>query len=235
MCMFSELNPSNRFPASSGRRNGSGLGSRASALPLGDGGSLEKPKQRTKQAGSPAKPPRLNYQGGAPLNDAPLSEWNLHPIVDFGAIRQLDGQGDGAFGSRRRGGGRHGGIDIAVPPGTIVRAPAEGFVSRFDPYNGDPAREGKVDGLQITTEDGRILKVIYVEPDDDIIRAGFVRAGQRMGRSQTLQQVHPPTDAGPITEHIHFQVERRARVNRDSPFLVDPTEIVRYWLHPPKL
>ena len=111
MCMFSELNQPNRFPASSGRRNGSGLGSRASQLLLGDSGSLEKWKRRPKQAGGSAKPPRLNYQGGAPLNDAPVAEWNLHPIVDFGAIRH-DRRGSGDFGSSRDDGARdHGGVD----------------------------------------------------------------------------------------------------------------------------
>lgn len=196
---------------------------------------LPEPKRRPKQAGDDARPPRDNFHGGAPLNDAPLSEWNLHPIVDFGVIRH-DRRGSGDFGANRSRGEHsysHEGIDIAVPPGTLVRAPADGAVEIFDPYRNTP-NAGKLDAVQITTEDKRILQIMYVEPMDEVIRAGVVRAGQPIGRSQTLQQVHPPKDAGPITDHIHFQVERRWKPKGQPKDLVDPTEIARQWFYPPK-
>ena len=156
-----------------------------------------------------------------PLGDRPLSEWDLHPIVDDGTIRGVDSQGSGAFGaSRKRGDKRepHGGVDIAVPVGTLVRAPAAGTVAFFHPKPG-------LIGIQITTPDKRILKVIYVAPIDRIVVGSFVRPGQPIGHSQSLQQAYPG-----ITDHVHFQVERRDQEPAD---LVDPTEIVRQWFAPP--
>jgi murein DD-endopeptidase MepM/ murein hydrolase activator NlpD len=226
MCIFNDPVAPNRFPASSGRRSDPHRGSRASELLLGDGGPLGKWKQRPKQAGSEARPPRLNYQGGAPLNDAPLSEWNLHPIVDFGAIRH-DRRGSGDFGAPRDKRERaHGGVDIAVPAGTSVYAPAGGTISIITL---DSAH--RITGVQIATDDQRLLKVLYVAPLEGIANGTRVRAGQPIGKSQSLQEKYPPTAAGAMRDHVHFQAERR---DQDPPALVDPTETVREWLYPPK-
>jgi murein DD-endopeptidase MepM/ murein hydrolase activator NlpD len=184
-----------------------------------------RPERRAPQPANDNAPSRRPNRHGRLLNDAPLSEWNLHPIVDFGVIRQTDGQGSGAFGASRRDDNDkqrpHGGIDIAVPPGTLVRSPAEGTVRII--------HEGELPGMQITTDDGRILKVIYVEPMDGIVSGSFVRAGAPIGRSMSLQKQYPS-----ITDHVHFQLERRERDDPKSPYLVDPTELVRRWFHPPK-
>lgn len=37
-----------------------------------------------------------------------------------------------------------------------------------------------------------------------------------------------------MTDHVHFQVERRAVPAGRPKDLVDPTELVRQWLNPPK-
>lgn len=164
-----------------------------------------------------------------PLGDRPLSEWNLHPIVDFGVIRH-DPQGSGDFGAGRlhdKEHEPHGGVDIAVPVGTLVRAPADGRVATFDLGSG-------LTGIQITTSDERILKVLYVVPDNGIVSGAYVRAGQQIGRSQSLQKKYRPNAVGKMTDHVHFQVERRPRTDPKSPFLADPTEIVRQWFYSPK-
>lgn len=239
MCMFPTRASAKPLPTPShdpGPSPGGPAGPRASDLLFATPGLRRdprpRPERRAPQPASDNAPSRRPNRHGHLLNDAPLSEWNLHPIVDFGVIRQTDGQGSGAFGASRRDDDQkqrsHGGIDIAVPPGTLVRAPAEGYVSIFDPYK-KTARAGKVTGVQITTWDGRILKVIYVEPMDGIVSGGFVRAGAPIGRSMSLQELYPS-----ITDHVHFQLERRERGDAKSPYLVDPTEISRQWFYPPK-
>lgn len=241
MCMFptpASAKPLPVPPHASKSSPGGPAGPRASDLLFATPGLRRDPRPRPeRRAPQPANddaPPRrpINRHGRA-LNDAPLAEWNLHPIVDFGVIRQTDGHGSGAFGANRRDDKEkqrpHGGIDIAVPAGTLVRAPAEGTVAIFDPYRKDTERAGKVMGIQITTEDGRILKIIYVEPMDAIVSGSFVRAGAPIGRSMSLQALYPS-----ITDHVHFQIERRERDDPKSPYLVDPTEITRQWFYPPK-
>lgn len=202
-------------------------GSRASDLLFGDSGSIEKLKLRPKQANpSPLEPPIPPSKPA--LADRPLSEWNLYPIVTAGEIRGQDGWGRGDFAASRDGGARdHGGVDIAVPVGTSVLAAAEGKIAIFDVNK----RFG-LKGIQITTWDNRILKILYVAPVAGIVNGAEVRAGDLIGTSQSLQEAYLPTPAGPMTDHVHFQAERKPRVDPKLPFLADPTDIVRDWLYP---
>jgi murein DD-endopeptidase MepM/ murein hydrolase activator NlpD len=231
MCIFTEPTASNRFPASSGRRSGPQFGSRASELLLGDEGSDALTPRLAPPNPSPYQPPIPPSK--PPLADRPLSHWNLHPIVEAGEIRGQDGHGRGDFGASRTGiDGKkkppHGGVDIAVPAGTSVYSPAEGKVAIIilDAVHG-------LTGIQITTDDQRILKVLYVAPLEDIVSGVRVQAGQEIGQSQSLQKKYLPNASGKMTDHVHFQVERKPRVNPDSPpFLADPTDVVREWLYP---
>jgi hypothetical protein len=76
------------------------------------------------------------------------------------------------------------------------------------------------------------LKVIYVSPIDGIVEGTYVRAGQEIGHSQSLQKAYPPTQFGPMTDHVHFQIEKQPQGRSKDPYLLDPTPVVRRWLAP---
>ena len=229
MCMVPERNPSNRFPASSGRRGDTGFGSNAGALLFGDVGSPEKPKQRTKQAGeSEFVPPVPPLKPTA--TDLPVDQWGLHRVVSTTHLRGTDRQGAGYYGAPRdddgKGDGLHNGIDLAVAPGAAILSPATGTVYIGDAYRRGSRRYGKLSRLTVIDPDGRIVNIMYAVPAPGLEDRSRVTAGQVIGYAQDMKQFYGPG----MTNHVHVEtLIRRA----DRNVYVDPTPWVRSWSRKP--
>jgi len=129
-----------------------------------------------------------------------------------------DADGSGGFGVSRDGGSRaHGGVDLIAEPGTEVTSPVTGtVVGTFDPYGSDPRKSNKYSGVQILTDDGYVVKVMYVK--GALKEGGRVVAGKTViGHVQDLHLLYPK-----IQNHIHFEVRRSGRP-------VNPTALVMAW------
>lgn len=111
----------------------------------------------------------------------------------LGGLRRLDCWGSGAFGASR-GGGSHGGIDLAVDPGGVIIAPTSGEVIReARPY----ANDSRYSGVLFRGSDGVEFKIFYL--------TGWCIAcyqqGEQLGTAQDIRKKYPV-----ITNHIHLEV-----------------------------
>ncbi|MBI1245640.1 MAG: peptidoglycan DD-metalloendopeptidase family protein [Alphaproteobacteria bacterium] len=145
----------------------------------------------------------------------------LSPTPD----RQIrkDGQGDGAYGVSRDGGTRkHNGIDLVAPPGTQITSPVDGKIGpTFDPYRGIPGKEGKLKAIRIETNDGHRVEVFYVDIDGKNLERGApISKGDPLGTAQDLSLVYPPNANGPMTNHVHLQIQKDGQY-------IDPTPLLR--------
>ena len=134
-----------------------------------------------------------------------------------------DGHGEGAFGvSRDKGKRKHNGIDLVAPPGTAITSPVDGtVVTPFDPYPNDPEKSGKLKAIRIETKDGHLVDVLYVDVDAAKLKRGTtINKGDPLGPAQDLSSVYPPTDKGPMTNHVHLQIKKDG-------IYIDPTPLLR--------
>ena len=137
-------------------------------------------------------------------------------------MRQQDGYGWGTFSAHRDGGRKHAGVDLVAPPGTLVTSPVSGRIAIFDPYGRDEDKRGKLSAVQITTDDGYVIRLMYVEPGE-LENGDYVGAGDSLGTVQDLSDVYPPKDDGSaMTNHVHLDI-RRGRT------YLDPTPLVNAW------
>ena len=123
-------------------------------------------------------------------------------ITRSGAIRRPDSWGAGHFGAGR-GSRVHHGVDFAAAPGEEVFSPIDGDVVRQAvPYADDPRYVGVVirgAGAWIGIE----VRLFYVVGE----RSGPVKAGERVGRAQSLLGKYPG-----IGNHVHLEVRQGTRV-----------------------
>ncbi len=133
-----------------------------------------------------------------------------------------DGRGEGAFGVSRDGGKRqHNGIDLVAPPGTQITSPVDGkVVAPFDPNGKDPDKAGKLNAIRIETKDGHLVDVLYVDVDKAKFKPGTsISKGEPLGPAQDLSPVYPPNAKGPMTNHIHLQIQKDGKFIDPKPLL----------------
>ena len=136
-------------------------------------------------------------QEDSPRVSVPQPEW-VSPTG--GAVRGCDPRGCGNFTASRGPERLHNATDYAGEPGQVVVAPTSGVVRRLGrPYL--PPHDQTL--IIIDADTGHQVRVLYVEPYDNIRRGVRVRAGQPIGIQQSLQDKHPG-----ITEHVHIDILR---------------------------
>ncbi|HJS32085.1 MAG TPA: M23 family peptidase [Alphaproteobacteria bacterium] len=148
------------------------------------------------------------------------------------ALRRRDAYGAGGFGASRDGGRRrHLGIDLVANPGEPIVSPASGALVVFDPYRSLAAKRGRLSAIQLVTDDGFVVRLLYVEAVAPLRASGArVAVGQAIGVADNLSKIYPPTAAGPMTNHVHLDIQR-GRVWRrgDAAAYLDPTPLVAAW------
>lgn len=150
------------------------------------------------------------------------------PPVKNPRVRGRDGYGEGHYGAGRTGkDGKplppHKGIDFVTTPGETVYSPVAGIVENpFDPYRSDPSKRGKLSAVPIRTDDGRVVEVLYVDPEAVNLKKGDkVKIGDPIGKAQDLSVMYPPKKDGKImTNHVDI------RVRDKNGIYVDPTSAV---------
>ena len=162
-------------------------------------------------------PPRLVHVAGFPDSLPPFTKPQ---------IRGKDGYGKGNFNADRDyGKRRHLGVDLIAAPGTVVTSPVSGDVARFDPYRAGDWRHGKFSAVQITTDDGYTVRLMYIHTSG-LEDGQRVEAGDSLGTVQNLSDVYPLKDPNDdrsgMTNHVHFDIKRGGTY-------LDPTPLVTAW------
>jgi hypothetical protein len=159
-----------------------------------------------------------NGSGGSNSTDPlpPMSSPVANP-----RIRGKDGYSSGHYGASRDGGTRsHDGVDVVTEPGETVVSPVTGtYQAPFDPYNKYPDKRGKYQAVQIMTDDGHRVRVMYIDPDAVGLKQGQrVVAGETpIGKAQDLTKIYPPNKEGVMTNHTHIDVWKDGRFKDPTP------------------
>jgi murein DD-endopeptidase MepM/ murein hydrolase activator NlpD len=110
-------------------------------------------------------------------------------------IRQCDAQGCGHYGASR-GNRKHTGVDYIADPEQPVRAVRSGTVTVVGyTYSDDLSFRY----IAIKSDDGVVVRHLYVRPNDRIYNGAQVKAGEVIGNYQRLGIRFPG-----ITEHVHI-------------------------------
>lgn len=133
------------------------------------------------------------------LIEAPYVNWQrAHPPIAGRMVIRQDAMGDGRYGSRRSGGRRHRGLDVAASVGTPVLAIRSGRVKI--------AGAGRGEGKYVSLDHGGGWRSVYLHLSSMEVRPGQrVRQGQRLGAvGKTGNARHPW-----IAPHLHIEITRR--------------------------
>ncbi len=140
--------------------------------------------------------------------------WNTVPFVSPVSYKgelpiRSDGYGSGVFGSRRSGGRKHRGIDLAGEVGAPVYAVRSGRIKKADYHRGY--------GNFIIIDHGRGQESRYAH-----LKEKEVRRGQRVRQGKKIGIIGKTGNARrrAILPHLHFEW-----VDHGNP--QDPTELVR--------
>ncbi|MBB3891476.1 murein DD-endopeptidase MepM/ murein hydrolase activator NlpD [Phenylobacterium haematophilum] len=130
-------------------------------------------------------------------------------------LRGTDAFGSGAFGAARDGGRRqHRGVDLVAAPGTPVRAPISGRVTRVGAAYSDSAALTYVEIANPATR--YVARVLYV--GSQVTPGTTVAAGDLIGRAQDLAVRY---GAG-MTNHVHLELTGRSG-GRLNPLVILPS------------
>ena len=123
--------------------------------------------------------------------------------------RQCDGFGCGHYGASR-GTRDHRGIDYEAVAGADVVAVIGGEVTRI----GWPYANANYRYIEITTQDGYVVREMYVSPNANLVVGSQVIQGEVIGTVQSLQPRYPG-----ITDHVHVEV-------RENGVVIDPATVI---------
>ncbi len=123
-------------------------------------------------------------------------------------IRGCDPQGCGDFHASR-GTREHGGVDLVVTEGQLIKSPISGKITRYPfPY----ANDKSLTGIEIVNDQYKV-KVFYISPTAKI--GDTVRAGDKLGTAQNVAAKY----GGGMTNHIHVEFSQNGQ-------RIDPTNLL---------
>lgn len=112
-------------------------------------------------------------------------------------------------------------MDIITTPGETVRSPVSGYVKRADV---DPYGDKKYGGVEIESDDGYVVKMLYVDPNAAKLTQGQrVEAGKTpIGMAQDLSVRYPHTGSRRMTNHVHIEIRKNGVVKDPTPAFRGP-------------
>lgn len=159
-------------------------------LPVRKHAPLEPAAAPTPVAGSPGPVADATAGAGSHLTPSYMLQWPLKGVITS------------RFGSRS--GHAHDGIDIGAPPGTDVRAAADGEVVFADAHGGY--------GNVVILRHRHGLLTIYAHHERNLVRKGQeVHAGDPIARVGTTGKATGP--------HLHFEVRQGTRPQNPMRYL----------------
>jgi murein DD-endopeptidase MepM/ murein hydrolase activator NlpD len=166
------------------------------------------------------EPPQAEAMADGGSDDAGSPRW-LSPTGN--GVRGVDRRGDGAFGAKRRGSDgeerTHEGVDYIAGPNQNVIAVTDGRITKLGyPYPDNSSYRY----VEITTDDGHVVREMYVLPRANMTLNSPVKAGDMIGTSQSLQPLYPG-----ITDHVHLEVRKGEAKQYKDKQLVDPRTLIR--------
>jgi murein DD-endopeptidase MepM/ murein hydrolase activator NlpD len=111
-------------------------------------------------------------------------------------------------------GGKHNGIDIACPVGTLVKAAAEGVVVHAGT---DPVRPARGVHL-IISHDFKLMETHYLH-----LKRLWCEAGDRVRQGQVIAE---SGNTGGVAPHLHWGLRDMQALASDTKGFVDPAEYV---------
>lgn len=126
------------------------------------------------------------------------------------------------YGPRSHGDGWHSGLDMALPAGTSILAPADGVVQDvFDIAGCGPT-------LLIKHGDGSSTRYLHLYPDDSGGIACGLKAGDTVVQGQVIGAMGYVNTASNCStgSHLHFEVSKDGLFYDKSPNMVDPLTVI---------
>ena len=133
---------------------------------------------------------------------------SIGPVTQTPLLRQLDKQGDGYFGAPRDG-KDHKGSDMRAKKGDSIRSPVDGVViePRFDPYGDQKdGRKGKLSAIQIEDDDGRAIRLLYVNGNQNLKPGMRIKKGDVIGTAEDVASVNESIGKAGMTNHVHVEL-----------------------------
>lgn len=135
------------------------------------------------------------------------------PITEI-ILRGNDPTGHGYYGAKR-GTRKHNGIDLVAEPGTIVKAPINGFITKYGyPYN----HTQKLRYIEITGDVYRVWLMYAELKETDKIKIGHrVFKGDIVGEVQNVSGYWKSK----MLNHLHFQVWKHGLLTDPEPLIIN--------------
>jgi murein DD-endopeptidase MepM/ murein hydrolase activator NlpD len=174
-----------------------GLGRFLSVDPAADSVELENPQTWNRYTYALNNPLRFNDPDGEHVNPVTGTE-GVKRGGGLGQVRRdASGRDTGAYKAPREGGRRHGGLDIAAPLGTPVKAVAGGRVTYAGQAKTDPNA-----GVIVVVDHGTgdVTTLAHLDPKTAVRTGDVVKEGQVVG--------YVGKTGNSAGDHVHLQVNR---------------------------